>query len=110
MLSDSGRIETSPGKPRCHRSAAQSGFDQITSPLTTIRQLSPVCKNLDPELSYSARGRLILVCSIRTDTGECWRDRGCGCNFRMTTLLRSLLFKVRPLDRSILFESSGCAA
>ena len=25
------------------------------------------------------------------------RDRGCGCNLRMTRLMRSLLFKVRPL-------------
>src|SRR5215831_14830069 len=76
----------------------------------SIRQLSPVCKNLDPQPSYSARGRLtIQICSIRTDTGERRRDRECGCNFRMTRLVRSLLFKVRPLDRSILLESSGCA-
>src|SRR5262249_31975216 len=52
----------------------------------SIRQLSPVCKNLDPQPSYSARGRLtIQICSIRTDTGERRRDRECGCNFRNET-------------------------
>src|SRR5215475_5515382 len=108
-MHDSGRIETSPGKPRCRRGTAQSGFDHIIYPLTTLRQLSPVCKNLDPEPSYSARGRLTIhICSIRTDTGERRRDRECSCNFRMARLVRSLLFKVRMLDRSILLESSGC--
>src|SRR5262245_45118270 len=110
-MHDSGRIETSPLVNRVVVGVPSERIRSNHFSANDYSQLSPVCKNLDPEPSYSARGGLTIhICSIRTDTGERRRDRECGCNFRMTRFVRSLLFRVRPLDRSILLESSGCAA